>query len=268
MSECLTDEETIFQPLEYRAPPVVETALAIEFAPPAGWNLVHYGALWETCYRETYPKIEIHPATMPGRELDLSNPPIRFFFTNPGGTELVQLRSGAFIRNWRARSDEDRYPRYRIIRPSFERDLQLFYDFLAARGFSPPEVWKCEVTYVNHFLRGREWSNLSDLYKVLPALGPATPSKVLADLSQVQMMFNYELPNDLGNLQIQLVPGLRSDGKEILQLTLTAYGKPKGGDLSHLMQWLDQGRRAVGRGFSDFTSAEVQTNVWGRKWPS
>ena len=95
----------------------------------------------------------------------------------------------------------------------------------------------------------------------------AHQSKLLSNPTQLRFAFNFGLADDLGDLQVQLVPGLRADGKELLQLTLTAYGKPKGSDVPEILAWLDQGRDAVVQGFTDFTSEEVQTRVWERIWP-
>ena len=47
VGERLIDEKSIAHLPVYKNPPVVETAFAIEFAPLAGWNLLHFGALWE-----------------------------------------------------------------------------------------------------------------------------------------------------------------------------------------------------------------------------
>ena len=82
--------------------------------------------------------------------------------------------------------------------------------------------------------------------------------ELLSNPTQVTLACNYELPGELGNLQMQLVPGLRADGKELLQLSLTAFGKPKTSDVRHLMEWMDNGRFAVVQGFSDFTSTKCK----------
>jgi hypothetical protein len=121
----LTYEER-FGPLsQYRKPPVVETAIAIEFAPLPGWSLLNYGTLWES-FRADYPRYEIHPFIAVANILgvtqvaiDPANPPLRCFFTSKDGSQLVQSRSGAFVRNWRARPGNEEPPRYATIRPSF-----------------------------------------------------------------------------------------------------------------------------------------------------
>ncbi len=256
------------QPLpEYQRPPVVETALAVEFAQIRGWNIVHYGILWER-FRAKYPNFEVHPyliATAPA-EFSFSDPPLRCFFRDAEGAQLVQVRSGAFVRNWRARPQNHIYPRYATIRPSFERDFEIFERFLRESGFPPIEAWKCEVTYVNHFIQGRDWEDVLSLCKLLPILSPERISGLLSNMAHVRFAFGYELPGDTGTLQVELVPVLSPDGRLVMQLGLTAVGKPTGSDLSSILDWLDKGHYAVVRGFSEFTSMEAQREKWGREW--
>jgi len=253
---------------EYKKPPVIETALAIEFAPIKGWNIVQYGSLWER-FRARYPKVEVYPAPQemlahPG--LDIANPPVRCFFIGSGDNQLVQIRSGAFVRNWRANQENHEYPRYKTIRPSFEEDLNLFFGFLTEQGLGCLEIWKCEVTYVNHFLRGREWHNASELYRVLPALARPVNSEVLSNLQQLHFAENYALPGAIGQIQFQLQPGI-SDGQEVFQLAITAFGKPDGNGIDQILAWIDLGHFAVVQGFTDFTSPDIQKSVWERTWP-
>jgi hypothetical protein len=54
------------------------------------------------------------------------------------------------------------------------------------------------------------------------------------------------------------------DGKDFLQLSITAIGQPASNSTEAILEWLDLGRHAVVQGFSDFTSTEIQTTVWER----
>lgn len=251
---------------EYERPPVVETALAVEFAQLPGWNVVHYGALWER-FKAEYPNFETHPYVNPviSGEFSLDNPPLRCFFVDADGTQVVQVRSGAFIRNWRARAQNNSYPRYTTIRPSFETDFQIFGQFSREFRFPPLEVWRCEVTYINHFVHGREWEDVLTLSKILPILSPDRMSGLLANISHARFAVGFELPEDAGTLQIELVPLISPEGKQVMQLGLTAIGRPKGNDLPSILEWLDKGHYAVVKGFSEFTSIDSQTQYWGRK---
>jgi hypothetical protein len=76
---------------------------------------------------------------------------------------------------------------------------------------------------------------------------------------------SYALPEGAGSLQFTSQPGIRrADGAEVIQLAITALGKPKSPDESHILEWLDFGREAVVRGFAGFTSEDSQRK-WGKK---
>ena len=251
---------------EYKRPPVVETALAVVFAQLSGWNIIHFGILWER-FKAKYPRFETHPYLNPSisGEISFENPPLRCFFLNDGGTQLIQVRSGAFVRNWRAWPQNSIYPRYATIRPSFERDFETFDQFLRDFEFPQLEAWKCEVTYVNHFVRGREWEDILSLSRILPIISPDRISGLLSNMSHARFAFGYELPEDTGTLQVELVPVVSPDGKQVMQLGLTAVGRPTGSDLPSILDWLDKGHYAVVKGFSEFTSIEAQREHWGRE---
>jgi hypothetical protein len=66
-------------------------------------------------------------------------------------------------------------------------------------------------------------------------------------------------------LQFASQPGVRkADGAEIIQLTITALGKPLSSQESDIFAWLDKGRSAVVTGFRQFTSEQVN-RLWGLK---
>ncbi len=75
----------------------------------------------------------------------------------------------------------------------------------------------------------------------------------------------YTLPGDRGTLQFVSQPGIRkSDGAEIIQLTVTALGRPNSSEESDIMEWLDFGQSAVVQGFTDFTSENAHS-IWRKK---
>jgi uncharacterized protein (TIGR04255 family) len=261
--------EEKFGPLpQYRKPPVVETAIAVEFAPLPNWTLLNYGTMWEE-FRADYPSYEIHPY-FPVKpfcgpvELDFSDPPIRCFFTSIDGSQLVQSRSGAFVKNWRKRPGNEEYPRYAAIRPSFVKDLKTFQAYLSRYNFPPLEVWKCEVTYINHLFQGREWTDASNLSTLFTTISSAAKPGLLSSPTNVRYAVGYELPDNDGSLQIEMAPGLSPDGSNVIQLSITAAGVPKSNSVEDVAEWIDKGRYAVVKSFSEFTSVEVQSKVWER----
>ena len=256
---------------EYENPPVVEVALAIEFAPLPGWDPIRYGSLWER-FRKHYPITEVQPSAaqvpfVPGKQLIAfaTEPPLRYLFKNELSSEFVQLRSGAFIKNWRAETGGI-YPRYKNIRPAFERDWHIFIAYLDENTFKRPEVWKWEVTYVNHLYKGKDWISWSDVSSLVPGLVPDAKSSILGTLTQAQVACSFDLPSCDGRMDVQLTPALSPDGREVLQFSLTASGDPKGNSVEVLTSCLDRGRHAIVTGFSEFTSVEAQNALWRRKW--
>src|SRR5882672_5107387 len=49
--------------VDFENPPVVETSLGFYFQKVEGWNLLHYGSLWEK-FRAKYPKVQFLPPVM------------------------------------------------------------------------------------------------------------------------------------------------------------------------------------------------------------
>jgi hypothetical protein len=81
----------------------------------------------------------------------------------------------------------------------------------------------------------------------------------------VSFMTVFELPGRTGTLQVVLQPGIRKrDGKEIIQFSLTATGKPAGSSLAEILKWLDLGHVAVVTSFRDLTTPEMHRH-WGIK---
>jgi hypothetical protein len=46
---------------DFGAPPVVETALGVEFAPLRKWSVPHFGVFWNEI-KSDYPRFEVQPA--------------------------------------------------------------------------------------------------------------------------------------------------------------------------------------------------------------
>jgi uncharacterized protein (TIGR04255 family) len=255
---------------DYENPPAVETVLGLRFSPIPHWNVFHYGLLLRQ-FQQNYPKHELKP---PIGEVtwqfpiqgDFASVPVRCWFINSDGTQLVQIQNNCFIRNWRKTESTPDYLHYDVIRPLFERDWTLFTQFLEEQGLSRPQVWQSEVSYINHLVRGRDWSDFQDLHNVLPAWQGLPPEGLFARPEMAQFAVSYGLPTVGGNLQFMAQPAVRqTDGAEVIQLTVTAIGKPDGSGLAEIMAQLDAGRAAVVSGFAGFTSPEIQRQVWKRR---
>jgi uncharacterized protein (TIGR04255 family) len=264
--------------VDFDDPPVVETVLGLRFAPLPGWSIPHFGLFWEEI-RKDYPKFEVHPPVGTASQielrveadehenkrpvLELSNTfPVRCWFYDPSETTLIQIQSDCFIHNWRKITGTEPYSHYDVIRPLFERAWQRFCNFLEREKIPSPKVWQCEVSYINHLERGVGWSSFADLSEIVPGWSGKGSTHFLPSPEAVHINAIYPLANKAGTLQVVLQPAVRQkDGKEIIQLSLTAKGKPLSSTLPEILHWLDLGHEWVVQGFKDFTSQRMH-QIW------
>jgi uncharacterized protein (TIGR04255 family) len=258
----------------FMTPPVVETVLGVEFRPLAGWTVAHFGLFWQEV-RSEYPVVESKPplGSMverfgreawvpqgPQLEVVMAEPPARCWYISSEGGQLLQLQRDRLLHNWRKAGDP--YPRYPETRQRFASMWDRFLMFLDREGLDHPEVGQCEVTYVNHIERGDAWDVIADAPRVLTLLNEPT----LAFLPKPEVVVldaRYVMPDEQGRLRVIFQPAIRNtDGKEILQLTLTARGRPKTAATADLLAWLDLGREWVVRGFVDLTTDRAKA-IWG-----
>lgn len=262
---------------EFNRPPVHETVLGLEFQPLASFQIPHFGLYWETV-KDDFPIFEVVPPlgaselqqASPADEFVLQlqvsgTPPVRCWFMENSKARLIQVQRDRFIHNWRNVSLDKEYPRYeKVVRPSFIREWQRFLDFLQSHGLESPKISQCEVSYINHFEKNREWEDISELHEVIRLWAQAVPDSFLPPPNTVRLNTTYDLPEDRGTLRVSVTPAIRhSDAKEILQFTLTAKGSPVSSELDDLLNWFDLGREWVVRGFTDLTTSKMH-ELWER----
>jgi uncharacterized protein (TIGR04255 family) len=252
---------------DFADPPAVETAVGVRFAPIQGWNVFHYGLLLQI-FREDYPAQQLRPPvgnhtiSIPGPDEDFSGIPVRCWFINSENTELIQIQNDCFIRNWRKTATSPEYLHYDFIRPRFQRDWSKFRIFLDDNQLPAPDVWQCEVTYINQFVRGREWHDFKDLSGLYRIWSNEIKTPLLAQPQMAMFAAAFGMPNRAGTLQFVSQPGIRStDGAEIIQLTVTALGRPRSSEEADILAWFDIGHAAVVQGFTDLTS-EAAHAIW------
>lgn len=120
------------------------------------------------------------------------------------------------------------------------------------------------MTYINHIDLGSGWQSLGEAHEVLSVL-KAQEREYLPEPEAVVMSVIYMMPNLKGRLHVAAQPAIRvSDGKEGLQLTLTARGTPASSSLRDIVEWFDRGHNAVVNGFVDMTTRKMH-DLWGRR---
>jgi uncharacterized protein (TIGR04255 family) len=264
-------------------PPVIETVLSVEFSPLPGWQIPFFGLYWATI-RDRYPKQSTQPALpsqienlsdeyMPPRRLvvDLSSSSFsslleaRCWFYNEEETELIQIQRDRFIFNWKKGLVDQAYPRYENLRPIFEHEWNHFGDFVTSNNLGKPEVKQCEITYINHIEVGVGWKNYEELSSVLAPWSGAKSGTHLPNLEDVQIIARYRLPDGRGRVYVQTLPGIRNtDHKEIMQLTITARGRPSSSDPTSVFEWFDIAQPWVSETFVEITTEQMHS-IWGKR---
>lgn len=264
--------------VDFRKPPVIETILGVQFVPLRALSLPYIGLYWSEI-RNQYPTHEVKPPlssvtedfSFPptpakvGIEITEEPPDVRFWFIDQASTHLIQVQRDRFIRNWRkSEPPHHEYPRYDDLRPRFEQDWRGFVAFLEREGLGTPEVNQCEVTYINHIELGLGWETLADVHRVLTMLKRPEQQEFLPEPEMLTVSARYVMAERRGRLHVAATPAIRrQDGNQVMQLTLTARGRPKSSRLEDIVAWFNLGHDWVVHGFVDLTTPAMH-QVWER----
>ena len=266
----------------FSRPPLVETALGVQFEPLENLHIPRIGLLWQR-FRDQLPIVEQQPPIAPiiervgaraplqrpGFEI-LQRPPLpRCWFLDRAGTELLQIQQDRLIWNWRKTSDSAPYPRYEDgVRPRFVEYLDKFLDFLKDEEMGDFRPNQCEVTYVNHIVSGEGWSTHSEIDKVFVGWNSAYKEHALLDLENIQFNCRHIIYDEahkfLGRLHVNVEPVFELSGdKPMFVLSYTARGMPLSPDRDGVLGFLDLGRQRIVETFDNATTPEMH-RIWRR----
>jgi len=254
------------RPVDYEKPPVVETSFGFTFPPIKGWSLFHLGLLWARLrQRYQFPEarlpigsVEIDQVDLKlGPDVHLELLPLRSWFLDSSKNQLLQVQLNRFVRNWRAVETEQKYCHYSDLKPMFQEDWAVYREFLRDENLPEPSVFKCEVTYINHLLKGREWDTLDDIGPIFQGMNFALKGALVTSVSFVAASGDKQIRMDTS-------PGLRPDGTPIIQLTLSVSGKPVGTSELDIWSKLDDCHKLLVETFAEITADDLQKRVWKR----
>ena len=149
--------------LNLQNPPVVETALQIQFSDLPHWSTIHHG-LFYPLVRERFPKFkhtqEIPPVietfpTFPRRiqfQLSAHQDVGCAQFETENEDRLIRVQRNRFAYHWLAKSpsSESRaYPSYDSNLASCLDEFEVFRSFCAENALGPVAPLLCEVMYLN-----------------------------------------------------------------------------------------------------------------------
>lgn len=266
---------------EFGAPPLTEAVLGAQFDVIPGFLTPHVGLVWQH-FRKSFPVLEEqaplpplfetfgpNPQFVPGIGLQLmtgAETP-RVFFINDARTELLQIQRDRFLHNWRKIGDADAYPRFERMLETFRSGFGTFTKAISSEGLGPIIPNQCEVSYINQ-MPVPPGGNLSDLTDDL--FGQHTGSLALDDLGKpedLRFLLRYIMKDadgkPVGRLIASAEPARRIDGQTIVQLTLTARGRPSTPDEDGIVDFFKRGRISVVKGFAHLTGPKMH-KFWER----
>ncbi len=272
----------VTQASHYTRPPLVETALSIQFDELSRLQTVHYG-LFFARVRERFPHQEEAPRLPPIREHfprpRILIPSINFGMPGPQrmilhnqeparSDRLLQVQPDRIAFNWRrppGESGQAQYPRYSETRPECIQAFQLFREFCREEGIEDPSVNLCEITYVNH-IRPMEGEKAIDLFpSIFRGLAWGESQLLAAGPSVASFNRVYDMPNEAGRLYAEAAIGFEPRSpSEFLLLKMTARVRCSSAEARSEENALDQTHEWVVDGFNAITTEEAQVDRWGR----
>lgn len=271
---------TIAKSPDYRKPPVVEVAIAVQFAPLREMTAAHVGLYWKTI-QEVFGKAEEQAPILPQHEpvsmddvqggaglaFGIGKPPMpRLWFIDSSETRIIQVQRDKFIHNWRKMSETDGYPEFARIREDFLGHWDGFLRFLKESRLPSPEITQCELTYVNRIKEGQGWASMADLGNVFSPFAWRTSGTYLPSPEKVQWAAHFTFPGQPGRLHVEMVPvRLPPPGNaKTIQLVLTARGRPEGAiDPKSMNDWFDIAHEWIVKGFVDLADKKTDA-LWER----
>lgn len=245
-----------------RNPPVVEIALAVQFAPIPGLTPAHFGVFWKEHLGDSWatpravmpleesfesfgpifraPQFRFEPIVMPAGR-------IQFFGR---GGRILQLQNNKLVLNWK--KGETGYPSFEQTASEFVDCLGAFRSFLRGNGLEDILANQWELTYIDQVPRGTLWRRPGDLHTVFPGLFPAETGSEGNLLEGQDARRRYEIESRRGRVYLQAETVMLETGSEVVTLTSWARG-PVTADTS-IEAGLKLGHEAIGRAFVSVTS--------------
>lgn len=261
----------------FRKPPVIETALSVQFEPLKAMSNAHLGLFWNRV-RTKYPNVQdadpIEPqierfgddlprARFPQFRIAASHPAIRLRMMSEDGHLLLQIQNGRLVFNWRKLDGTNDYPRWTTVEPLFLEAFNELKAFVTENSLGTIEPIQWEVTYVNHLVKGLEWQTQADWSEVIPGVIGTINTVSSGNLETMGCHTHFTLPNHAGRLHIELKHGFAGpdeDADELVIVQLTARGGVD--ETQDLVAGLSLGREAIVRSFAEITGDRIRREIW------
>ena len=261
-------EQTDIPTPDYKAPPITEVAIGVEFQHLQRLKLPHVGALWDQ-FRKEFPIADHAPpiaseASAPIIDSSTGLPLPRAWFINTTQSRLIQFQPDRLYFNWRRRDQDSIYPRYPELIERFSEIYSIFDRSLAELGLGVIQPTAYEITYINHIVQETGSDASAEMSKVFrDFLWSEATDRYLPRPTNIAWQSTFELPEGQGRLNAKVNPAKRSsDFADILLFELSARGSSQAN--TEFRKWFDMAHDRIVKGFADLTTVDIQQNIWGR----
>lgn len=256
----------------FTSPPLNEVSIGLQFEALTNLRIPHIGLFWESVRTELPLTEHAQPifgiAETPNVDPTTGFPLPRIWFIDQTESKLVQLQTDRYNFNWRARERGDPYPRFNQVIADFDRYWSALEKFLAVSEIGVIRPIVAELTYINVFEQGKEWSSIRDTVNIFRDFRwNSQDERFLPQPETLSWAASFPLPHGSGTLNVRLSPGRRVTGnrEEVLQLEMAATGHVTGQTRTYITEWYNLAHEWIVKGFVDLTQPNMQVQIWGRE---
>lgn len=263
---------------DFRAPPLNEVVLSIQFEAPPSYQQIKAGEVWGL-YADRFPTVQEQPPLPPSFEtfgpqmpkmgfqapglgfgyVSLMPPP-RFWFVSKNGDNLIQFQKDKLVHNWRKFINGSNYPRFESIISNFEEETTILDEYMKNTYDCNLKINQCEISYVNHIyekekkeITSGEWLSFLDFHDAEPDDFTITFRRVL----------KAEDGRPLARLICDCVTTIDHAGQIFISLTLTVRGMPAAPNIDGAIGFLRFGREKIVNAFAELSTKHAQ-QIWER----
>ncbi|MDC0936381.1 TIGR04255 family protein [Pirellulales bacterium] len=258
---------------DFESPPVVETALSIQFTGIKRWQAIHFGLYFHEI-RDRFPEFHQEPPLPPLVEtvppaprepkIQFKSAPIvgRGLYTAADQNQLIQVQDNRFALNWRQEEECAEYPRFAYNRDVLMAEFKGFATFCSKEGLGTPEPSFVEVLYVNR-LQPQDGESIPELIDaVFDGVSANTGHTTLPPLELMTLNRTFVLEDGAGRLYAEIGVGYtKSQESQEILFKLTSRLRHETGDLVDTIQvahdWLI-------KGFVSLTREDCRKTRWGQ----
>lgn len=265
---------------KFDAPPVVETALSVQFANLPGYSTAHTGWFW----KEYLEKLEEQPSRRWSQAVDAPRledqferfgaediwvpqfamkvlPPSqsqRTQIIRSNGERMIQVQDSRFILNWKKQAGA--YPSFEPLLQEFGTMLHAFETFSVEAGFGTLRYNQWEIAYVDQLKKGDMWESARDWSKIFPGLSmpPVRVNQLLSTGDETMSAdWRFSLADRRGRMYIALRQlRIPPSNEEVLNVTFVGRGPVTASQTWE--QGFEIGHEALNETFLAITSPEAQ----------